>query len=45
MSGAADPASAVADMIHETKTTEPTNHKLLQKTRDEQGIIKGMRAV
>ena len=31
MSGAADPFSAVADMLHETKTTEPTNNKLLQK--------------
>ena len=38
MSGAADPASAVADMMHETKTTEPTNHKLLQKNLHNQQI-------
>ena len=28
MSGAADPASTVTDMMHETKTTEPTNQQL-----------------
>ena len=38
MSGAADPVSAVADMMHETKTTEPTNNKLLQKNLHNQQI-------
>ena len=38
MSGAADPVSAVADILHETKTTEPTNNKLLQKKLHNQQI-------
>ena len=38
MSGVADPVSAVTDMLHETKTTEPTNNKLLQKKLHNQQI-------
>ena len=38
MSGAADPDSAVTDMMHETKTTEPLNQQLLHKNLHNQQI-------
>ena len=38
MSGAADPASAVTDMMHETKTTEPTKQQLLNNNLHNQQI-------